>query len=78
VPREGIQVDTVTITFPLPDEGDVLPLSWKLSEYDKQRIDKAWSKLLGVKQCETNPITRLDKYFTPPKKRTAMRRHASE
>lgn len=62
-PTEGIEVDAVTLTFPLPDSDEVLPLSWKLSEFDKQRIDKAWQKLLSTADSADSPLKKLDGYF---------------
>jgi hypothetical protein len=61
--REGICVDSVTVTFPLPETDEVLPLSWKLSEFDKQRIDRAWTQLLATPNEEGSPIAVLDRYF---------------
>jgi hypothetical protein len=72
----GIEVDSVAITFPLPDNDDVLPLSWKLSEFDKQRIDSAWTKLLAAPPSEMNPMVKLDKYFTSNRMRSARREEA--
>jgi hypothetical protein len=62
-PLEGIHVDSVTITFPLPDTDDVLPLSWKLSEFDKLRIDNAWKKVLGNARSDGSPLVKLDSFF---------------
>jgi hypothetical protein len=73
---DGIEVDAITITFPLVQPEDVIPLSWKLSEFDKQRIDKAWQKLLDNAADEQNPLVRLDKYFPQRPFRTA--RHNPE
>jgi hypothetical protein len=72
-PQGGIEVDAVTITFPLLEIDEVLPLSWKLSEFDKQRIDKAWTKVLAQPASETNPIVKLDKYFPKSSSRIARR-----
>lgn len=67
--REGICVDSITITFPLPDSDEVLPLSWKLSEFDKQRIDRAWAKVLAAANTEGSPINTLDQIFPVPKEK---------
>ena len=72
-PQGGIEVDAVTITFPLTENDEVLPLSWKLSEFDKLRIDKAWTKLLNQPASESNPMAKLDQYFARPSDRTAGR-----
>jgi len=70
-PTGGIEVDSVSITFPLPDNDEVLPLSWKLSQFDKQRIDKAWDRLQSEPTSEANPLAKLDKYFRRPERRVA-------
>jgi hypothetical protein len=70
--REGICVDSVAVTFPLPETDEVLPLSWKLSEFDKQRIDRAWAKVLAEAHSEGSPIAALDQVF-PTAERISQR-----
>jgi hypothetical protein len=71
--RSGIEIDAVTITFPMPEsEEEVIPLSWKLSEVDKCRVDVAWQRVLTDREPE-NPISRLDQYFRTQSPRLSAR-----
>jgi hypothetical protein len=61
--KSGIGIDAVTITFPMPEsEEEVIPLSWKLSEVDKRRVDVAWQRVITDRSTD-GPISRLDQYF---------------
>jgi hypothetical protein len=40
----------------------VIPLSWKLSEVDKRRVDVAWQRVITDRSTD-GPISRLDQYF---------------
>lgn len=71
--KSGIGVDAVTITFPMPEsEEEVIPLSWKLSEVDKRRVDVAWQRVLAERAVE-GPIARLDQYFRVKQPQMAAR-----
>ena len=60
----GLTVEAVVIDFHSATPGLLVPLSWKLTNKQKQNIDKAW-RLVVQGNHPQQPIATLDRFFQP-------------